>query len=81
MVATRDESSTVLESTIDGLLSTSTSHSHEIIVVDDGSRIPLSLEQPAVVSCDTTLPSACPSPGGTGSPSPVETFWSGWMPT
>lgn len=48
VVATRDESPPVLEATIDGLLDTSSGHESEIVVIDDGSLFPVSLERPRV---------------------------------
>jgi glycosyltransferase involved in cell wall biosynthesis len=43
IIAARDESPPVLQATIDGLLETSTGHDREIIVVDDGSAVPVNL--------------------------------------
>ena len=48
VITTRDESTPVVETTIDGLLATSAAWTREIIVVDDGSLVPVSLEQPEV---------------------------------
>jgi glycosyltransferase involved in cell wall biosynthesis len=48
VVVTRDEPTPLLETTIQGLLRTSTGHSREIVVVDDGSRVPVFLEHPEV---------------------------------
>ena len=41
IITTRDETAPVLKATIDGLLTTSKGYSREIIVVDDGSLIPV----------------------------------------
>lgn len=43
IIAARDESPPVLQTTIDGLLATSSGHDREIIVVDDGSADPVNL--------------------------------------
>jgi glycosyltransferase involved in cell wall biosynthesis len=46
VITTRDESAPVLESTIDGLLATSARYAREIVVVDDKSATPVSLDRP-----------------------------------
>jgi glycosyltransferase involved in cell wall biosynthesis len=49
IIAVRDEPRNLLEATIEGLLQTSTRYRREIVVVDDGSLVPLTLERPEVV--------------------------------
>ena len=44
----RDESPEVLRATVDGILATSAGHEREIVVVDDASTAPVSLEHPQV---------------------------------
>lgn len=46
VLAARDEPTAVFEATIDGLLATSTGRDCEIIVVDDGSAVPVAIERP-----------------------------------
>jgi len=48
VITTRDESLSVLESTIDGLLATSAGRPRDIVVVDDGSAIPVQVARPEV---------------------------------
>jgi hypothetical protein len=48
LINARNESQSVLKTTIDGLLETTTQHPREIIVVDDGSDVPLSRMSPEV---------------------------------
>jgi glycosyltransferase involved in cell wall biosynthesis len=48
VVVARDEPSSLLEATVDGILQTSASYAPEIVIVDDGSREPVSLDLPGV---------------------------------
>jgi len=48
IVVSRNEPSTVIEATIDGLLETSAGHAREIVFVDDGSAVPVSFHHPDV---------------------------------
>src|ERR1700745_1300072 len=48
VLPTRDESPEVLRATLDGILATSAGHEREIVVVDDASTAPVSLEHPEV---------------------------------
>src|SRR5690349_13203146 len=48
IVTARDESHDVLSATVDGLVETSAGYPSEIIVVDDGSLVPVALAQPEV---------------------------------
>jgi len=56
IVAARDESTPVLEATIDGLLETSAGHDREIVLVDDGSLVPVALDRPHVVPLRNAIP-------------------------
>jgi glycosyltransferase involved in cell wall biosynthesis len=49
IVAARDESIPVLHSTIDGLLDTSAGHDREIVLVDDGSLVPIAQDRRQLV--------------------------------
>jgi glycosyltransferase involved in cell wall biosynthesis len=49
IVAARDEPRHLLDATIEGLLQTSAPYRREIVVVDDGSILPLTMERPEVV--------------------------------
>ena len=50
VVTTRDEEPAILETTIDGLLQTSVTHRRQIVVVDDGSLVPVTLDRPDVLT-------------------------------
>ena len=56
IIATRDESPPVLEATIDGLLETTAGYDRRIVVVDDGSLVPVTLEKPKVLVIRNPLP-------------------------
>ena len=49
IIAVRDEPQHLFEATVTGLLQTSTCYTREIIVVDDASLIPLTVEHPEIV--------------------------------
>lgn len=49
IITARNESPTVLQTTIDGLMGTTKRHSREVVLVDDGSEVPVTCEQPAVL--------------------------------
>ena len=48
VLVARDEPSPLLEVTVQGLLQTSAGYAREIVVVDDGSRVPVFLGWPEV---------------------------------
>ncbi|HZS56888.1 MAG TPA: glycosyltransferase [Bryobacteraceae bacterium] len=48
LIVTRDEAPTLLDATIKGVLETSTGYSREIVVVDDASAVPISVDHPDV---------------------------------
>jgi hypothetical protein len=48
LINARNESQSVLGATIDGLVKTSTKHVREIIVIDDGSNVPITCTSPEV---------------------------------
>jgi GT2 family glycosyltransferase len=48
LITARNESQPVLNTTIDGLLETTTQHPREIIVIDDGSDVPIVFMHPEV---------------------------------
>jgi GT2 family glycosyltransferase len=48
LINARNESQAVLSATVDGLVKTSTQHPREIIVVDDGSDVPITCKSPEV---------------------------------
>jgi GT2 family glycosyltransferase len=48
VIVARDEPPPLLETTVQGLLETSAGHAREIVVVDDGSLVPVSLRQTEV---------------------------------
>jgi len=48
VVAARDESPAVLNATIEGLFNTSAGHSIEVVIVDDGSAVPVYVDRPEV---------------------------------
>lgn len=56
IVAVRDEPDMLLHSTVNGLLKTSAGYRREIVVVDDGSIVPLTLECPDVVIVRNSQP-------------------------
>jgi glycosyltransferase involved in cell wall biosynthesis len=56
IVAVRDEPQYLLEATIDGLLRTSTAYRREIVVVDDGSLVPVILERPEIIVLRNSVP-------------------------
>ena len=49
IIAVRDEPRHLLDATLEGLLQTSMRYRIEIVIVDDGSLVPLTLERPEVV--------------------------------
>ncbi|HET9317999.1 MAG TPA: glycosyltransferase [Vicinamibacteria bacterium] len=49
VVTARDEDPAVLAATIDGLLETSACHSREVVVIDDGSTVPVACDRPGVL--------------------------------
>jgi Glycosyl transferase family 2 len=56
VIAVRDEPSELLQSTIEGLLKTSEQYQREIVLVDDGSLVPPSVEYPEVVTIRNSEP-------------------------
>jgi len=46
IITTREEPAAILEATLDGLLVTSAGHPHMIVVDDDGSTVPASVDLP-----------------------------------
>lgn len=48
LITARNESQSVLDTTIDGLLETTKQHPREIIVIDDGSDVPVACISPEV---------------------------------
>jgi glycosyltransferase involved in cell wall biosynthesis len=56
IVAARDELPSVLQFTIDGLFDTSVGHDREIVLVDDGSVVPVALSRPHLVVLRSATP-------------------------
>jgi len=56
IIAVRDEPRHLLDATVDGLLRTSTQYRSEIVIVDDGSIVPLALERPEAVIIRNSQP-------------------------
>jgi polypeptide N-acetylgalactosaminyltransferase len=49
IITARNESPSVLQTTIHGLLGTTKRQNREIVLIDDGSEIPVTCQQPAAV--------------------------------
>ena len=48
VVTARDEPQEILETTIDGLIETNGGHHSEILLIDDGSAVPIALDRPGL---------------------------------